>query len=692
MLVNCIITLLLLSSGNYTCGNATVFSMNLSAFFSVLLLLVYPFGETMDAQSQKRDYYAEGMIYYQSGNVPKALEIWYEGYKETSSYEDIDPRIGSAFVEAAVQARIKSVYTSATLIYYWSLNSKGKGDYEEYLLDEVRKAAPVFEEFTFEDILKKGEGNPFKAAGVVKSYWKSLDPTPDTEINERLIEHFERIQYVKKNFTRNRSTVFGTDERALTYLRYGRPDFIDSGTLEVDEQFIRSYLGQIGLSGINSRDKVDYLISKSYDAVREVEYEVWVYKGVARNGKIVKIFGKSSRNGEYGELDSVGEFVPNSAFSVSDGVEVSRSLFDEVGQKKIITPGLLITLSFYDQFFMYDSQFSDAFQTIDAGVQDITTSFVGREWVSAKNDFVARSMDLVEQSGPVEKSEYLDELARLRVDATQYLFYTPDNSPYYISVMNSYPQEELLKIIVGEEREEVDGLWINHTMSLVSYGGEEADPVTHEPDVPFLNDGMTHPAQSIFKVPMLPEDGMLKFSVQLYDDDAPDSGGDALIPESLRGRGGISYEQGGPVDVPDDFALSDIMIGYQTDSSDWDHEIPFVVSLDGGIPDFSNLFMHFQAVNLEKDRSGNAQLEVEFYVERRGQLFNRDSRNIISATLHDPATQIEQSLEVDLADREPGKYRLVVKFTDSVQNKSIEKEIPFEIINTGLSPSATIDQ
>ena len=55
-----------------------------------------------------------------------------------------------------------------------------------------------------------------------KTYWKMRDPTPTTDINERLLEHHFRVSYSRRYFSEGQ---YPWDDRGEMYVRYGEPDF-----------------------------------------------------------------------------------------------------------------------------------------------------------------------------------------------------------------------------------------------------------------------------------------------------------------------------------------------------------------------------------------------------------------------------------------------------------------------------------
>lgn len=62
------------------------------------------------------------------------------------------------------------------------------------------------------------------------TFWKTYDPTPTTEINEREVEYFQRINYCIDNFSKGD---YGyRSQRARVYMKYGPADFIETRPFE----------------------------------------------------------------------------------------------------------------------------------------------------------------------------------------------------------------------------------------------------------------------------------------------------------------------------------------------------------------------------------------------------------------------------------------------------------------------------
>jgi GWxTD domain-containing protein len=66
------------------------------------------------------------------------------------------------------------------------------------------------------------EGNTDEQRRKFLAFWKSQDPTPDTDFNEALEEFFRRVDYTFFNFYTNRDFGWRTD-RGRIYIRFGKP-------------------------------------------------------------------------------------------------------------------------------------------------------------------------------------------------------------------------------------------------------------------------------------------------------------------------------------------------------------------------------------------------------------------------------------------------------------------------------------
>src|SRR5690606_4337611 len=104
---------------------------------------------------------------------------------------------------------------------------------------------PLLDENTYKEWRNKLRANDGTIYSDIRSFWLAMDPTPMQQPNERLIEHWERINYAKENFNKNSTSVYGTDDRGLIYVRYGKPDRLSSGLLMAEETEMRGKLVEL---------------------------------------------------------------------------------------------------------------------------------------------------------------------------------------------------------------------------------------------------------------------------------------------------------------------------------------------------------------------------------------------------------------------------------------------------------------
>lgn len=104
-------------------------------------------------------------------------------------------------------------------------NEEALAAYERYfrLLNPQERA--LYQDVSFvgsREEIKRGQprSEPDKTE-FLRLFWASRDPEPVTEVNERLVEHYRRVQYARMSFFRGQ---WPWDRRGDLYVRYGEPD------------------------------------------------------------------------------------------------------------------------------------------------------------------------------------------------------------------------------------------------------------------------------------------------------------------------------------------------------------------------------------------------------------------------------------------------------------------------------------
>ncbi len=88
--------------------------------------------------------------------------------------------------------------------------------------------------------LKQFDALPLDAKNrFAKSFWKRRDPTPETPINEYMIEHYRRIRFANEAFSTFRSEDAEKNgwrsDRGRVYIEYGPPDDIENHPSSLEE-------------------------------------------------------------------------------------------------------------------------------------------------------------------------------------------------------------------------------------------------------------------------------------------------------------------------------------------------------------------------------------------------------------------------------------------------------------------------
>lgn len=112
-----------------------------------------------------------------------------------------------------------------------------------------------------------------------RKFWKSQDPTPTTDRNERYEEHLRRVAYAAERFS---SHIGRWDDRGRVYVKYGEPDERESHPMGSGPQ-------GIGLERASeaSNDACLPDPARKADLALTRGWEMWTYSRLARQFKFV---------------------------------------------------------------------------------------------------------------------------------------------------------------------------------------------------------------------------------------------------------------------------------------------------------------------------------------------------------------------------------------------------------------------
>jgi GWxTD domain-containing protein len=97
-------------------------------------------------------------------------------------------------------------------------NLKLSFKYKKWLEEDINYIITDLEKKVFAKLKTDRDRDLF-----IKSFWKYRDPTPDTPENEFRVEHFRRIDYANKKFSRESYWLGWETDRGKSYIILGPP-------------------------------------------------------------------------------------------------------------------------------------------------------------------------------------------------------------------------------------------------------------------------------------------------------------------------------------------------------------------------------------------------------------------------------------------------------------------------------------
>ncbi|MXX96979.1 MAG: GWxTD domain-containing protein [Rhodothermaceae bacterium] len=97
---------------------------------------------------------------------------------------------------------------------------------------ELRRLMPLLPESILPTVVESDSiKTTLSARSSILGWWRSQDPLPASEVNERMVEHVRRVQYALDHYGCT-SCEEGYDERGEIYVRYGEPERISRVTFD----------------------------------------------------------------------------------------------------------------------------------------------------------------------------------------------------------------------------------------------------------------------------------------------------------------------------------------------------------------------------------------------------------------------------------------------------------------------------
>ena len=677
--------------------------------------------------SQERSdstYFERGQEKREAQNYKRALAIWDTARKEL---DEPDFRIAQSYIKLVTTHQLRDYYAKATEMYFWGLSGTIAKEEKQALLKELHFLQPLITTRQYNSWKKKIENADSSPLQKIKRFWKFRDPTPLNKYNERLVEHWERIDYALKNYGRSRSQEL--DDRGKVYLKYGSPYINKNGQLHYKTSLVHRLLMEgIQTPSFGDRNDIAIASSKRYsleNRVRQLhsypKYEVWIYRNLTDDSQnTIFMFGTLGSSNQFEKVNSVEDFIPSSAYrdvaqnnyssltkgSSSSGgsnggdsdSDDSNVQFDAIRQSQStepkinISPALILQLMYYEQFAALDQYFGRSYNDMmdqyisRANTETSTMTGLARELGTMYGNKILH----IESRAPREKPQTTSEIFSMRTQTYSYRFLNDNNEPY----LKTYAKLQFDDAVYYDHLKKTNNLrdGLNKNYTLVSGYVLKSDSDTMTTQVAGKKTiASAEETVEILEIPYDPDSREITLSFELHNNrEMKDStiSDRTVFANSLKGLTNLTF------DVPNslsksELALSDVIIGYRFPSEEFDYStdsLTYTVAHEKTIPKGANLYLYHELYNLSaNDSTGTAQFTFDYSVkEERSKflgIFNRKSDEKKSVVLNNttPEDRFKNTLSIKTSNREEGDYLLVIKAEDLNSNATVSKELEFTI-------------
>jgi len=609
-------------------------------------------------QESGGDQYTQGMEMLETGDWLGALRLW-DGARETlGNVGRSDPRIGIAYIETAVGRQAFRYYEAACEMYLWGFSGSNLHEHAEAVREEVERILPLVapsDQELWRAELEQGAG---VIAERLRGYWVERDPTPLTSLNERLLEHWQRITYAREHYRQNESTVYDTDERGLIYVKYGEPGMKRGGFLGATELDLRAW--------------VDNPFAR--DALRRLDtkpaYEVWVYDSLRPNQLTYFLFGNEGGTGRFQLVDGVEDLINREAWSPST---------------RRYTPGG-IRAFYYLQLFYYGdiSAIGGPFMTRAEELNILWSQAQGRgasfgTGALAPRESAVEAYDLryktENKTSPAfkpvvaVKTEHVVRERVVDLIAWRARVLSAENEPRLILIALSSPRVQVARINEQQDPLDVPGQRVRHTLIIQDGAYEEIGRV--ENWVPGDEQGV-----STFTVRQMGSPLNYTLVAEAFDvspEVNPDAEAVAVARTVLADLDPLSIRV-------DNLEISDVITGIEIPEGYGEGTFPFPVLPSRQIWKPDPVKVYFEVYHLALDDEGRGRFTTDLQVTPVTAIGAAEAEQAITLSLDFDSESRRRAVAVDIANVPPGSFHLQVTVTDLVSGQSKSRVVPLEVL------------
>ena len=173
-----------------------------------------------------------GEAYARTGDSAQARTTWRRGYRRLNEAGRFDLRLADAYLRSLSRTQLRGQRLTAVDAYTRLLRHVGSDTsaaLQSVFRRRVAQIAPLLPDDVFAQVVNETRSAKLTqwtfrpgAGSALQTWWRGLDPFPDTDENERLEEHLTRLVHARRSFSCQEGPS-ALDARGTVYLRFGAP-------------------------------------------------------------------------------------------------------------------------------------------------------------------------------------------------------------------------------------------------------------------------------------------------------------------------------------------------------------------------------------------------------------------------------------------------------------------------------------
>lgn len=213
-----------------------------------------------------------------------------ERASKLSKSNTTDLSLAITLLETSTEYKQARFYEPINMFYNRSIKQASFDRNPETLKKEAKRIMPLLPDSVKSNWQSFIEDKDDRLATEIRQFWSANDPVLSTPLNERLIEHWQRITYARNQFTRNKESPYETDDRGTIYVRFGKPDLQFDRTITVD---------------YTTSTSIEQNFRFKSGTAPEFDIVIWRYLGSETQEDHLHLFGKRKGIGTFGLRKSV---------------------------------------------------------------------------------------------------------------------------------------------------------------------------------------------------------------------------------------------------------------------------------------------------------------------------------------------------------------------------------------------------